>query len=89
MASSVPELTPQMIGFLGFTKFHYASFFVEDRRDFNFVHHYISNSPEETIKSKRAYEAELQKRGKSVRCYHADNGTYAVAKYREEIENSK
>ena len=59
MTSSVPGLIPQMVGFLGSAKFHYTSFFVDDRRDFTFVHHQTSTSAEETIKSKRDYEAEL------------------------------
>ena len=89
MIISVPSLMPQMVGFLGSTKFHYASFFVDDRSDFTFVHHQTPTSTEDTIKSKRSYKAELRKHGKSARHYHAENGTYAVDKCREDIENSK
>ena len=81
MKSSVPRLILQMVGFLGSAKFRYTSFFVDHYGDFTFVHNQTSTSAEETIKSKRAYEAELRKYGKSVRHYHAENVTYAVAKY--------
>ena len=89
MTSSVPGLIPQMVGFLTSNKFNYASFFVDDKSDFTFVHHQTSTSADETIIAKRAYESELRKYGKEVRHYHADNGTYTVAKHKEEIEDKK
>lgn len=89
MTSSVAGLIPQMVGFLTSKKFHYSSFFVDDRSDFTFICHQESTSATETILSKRAYEAELRKYGKEVRHYHADNGTYAVAQYKDEIEDKK
>ena len=39
--------------------------------------------------AKRAHEDELRKYGKYVRHYHSNNGTYAVAKCNEEIEENK
>ena len=78
-----------MVGFLILRKFHYISFFVDDKSDFTFVYDQESTSANKTILAKRAYKAELRKYSKEVRHYHADNGTYAVAKYKEEIENSK
>ena len=89
MTSSVPGLIPQMVGFLTSKKFHYTSFFVDDASDYTFVHHQESTSADDTILAKRAYEAELRKYGKEVRHYHADNGTYAVAQYKAEIEDKK
>ena len=89
MTSSVPGLIPQMVGFLTSRRFHYTSFFVDDNSDYAFVHHQESTSADDTILAKRAYEAELRKHGKEVRHYYADNGTYAVAKYKEEIEDKK
>ena len=89
MTSSVPGLIPQMVGFLTSKKFHYTSFFVDDKSDFTYVYHQGSISVEDTIAAKRAYEAELRKYGKEVRHYHADNGTYATAKYKAEVEDSK
>lgn len=89
MTSSIPGLIPQMVGFLTSRKFHNTSFFVDDETDFTFVHHQESTSADDATLAKRAYEAELRKHGKEVRHYHADNGTYAVAKYKEEIEDKK
>ena len=89
MTSSVPGLTPQMVGFHGSTKFHHTSFFVDDKSDFTFLHHQNPTSEDETIKAKHAYENELRQFGKEVRHYHAFNGTYAVAKHREEINTNK
>ena len=88
MTSSVSGLIAQIVGFLGLAKFRYTSFFVDDRSEFTFVRHQTSTSAEDTIKSKRDYESKLRTHGKSVRHYHAENGTYAVAECREEIENS-
>ena len=74
-----------MVGFLTSKKFYYTSFFVDDRSDYTFVHNQETTSAEETITAKQAYESDLRKFGKEVRHYHADNGTYAVARYKEEI----
>ena len=64
MASSVPGLIPQMVGFHGSAKFYHMSFFVDDIFDFTFVHHQTSTSADETIKAKHAYETELRQYGK-------------------------
>ena len=89
MTSSVPGLMPQMVGFLSSKKFHYASFFVDDKSDFTFACHQVSTLAEETIIAKRAYKSELRKCRKEVRHYHVDNGTHAVVKYKEEIKDKK
>ena len=86
MTSSVPGLIPQMVGFLTSNKFNYASFFVDDKSDFTFVHHQTSTSADETIIAKRAYESELRKYGKEVRHYHDNNGMHAVENHKKEIE---
>ena len=78
-----------MVGFLRSKKFHYTSFFVDDRSDYTFVHHQFSTSSEETIETKHAYEYDMRKYSEDVRHYHADNGTYAVASYKKEISVSK
>ena len=89
MTSSVPGLVPQIVGFLGSKKFHYTSFFVDDRSDYTFVHHQFSTSAEDTIKAKYTYEYDMRKYGKDVRHYHVDNGTHAVASCKKEISDSK
>ena len=89
MKSSLPGLMPQMIGFLSSRKFHYTSFFVDDRSDYTFACDQEFTNAEETITAKLSYESDLRKHGKEVRHYHADNGTYTVARCKEEIENKK
>ena len=89
MTSLALGLMLQMMGFLSSKKFYYTSFFVDDKSDFTFAHHQLSTSAEETIIAKRAYESKWRKYGKQVRHYDKDNGTHAVAKYKEEIENKK
>ena len=89
MTSSVPGLILQIEGFGGSKKVHHESLFVDNILDYTFVHHQTSTSSEEKIKSKHACEACLRKFGKEVRHYYAYNGTYAVAKYLEEINSSK
>ena len=39
MTSSVPGLAPHIVGFLASRKFHYTSFFVDDRSDYTFACH--------------------------------------------------
>ena len=89
MTSSVPGLMPQMVGFLASRKFHYTSLFVDDRSDYTFACHRESTNAEENVTANLAYESDLRKYDKEVRHYHDDNGTYAVAKHKEEIENKK
>ena len=89
MTSSVPGLIPQIAGFIASEKYHHASFFADDRSDFTFAYHQKSTSADDTIEAKRAFESEMRKYCKDVRHYHADNGTYAVAKYKNEISEQK
>ena len=89
ITSLVPGITPHMVGFMTLEKFHHACFFVCDKSDFTFVHHQQSTSVDYAIIEKRAYEAELRRYGKEVRYHHAENGTYAVAKHKKEIEDKK
>ena len=53
MKNSVPGLIPQITGFLSSAKFHYASFFIDDRSDFTFVCNQKRTTVEETINAKR------------------------------------
>ena len=78
-----------MAGFLTSRKFHYASFFVDDRSDYTFACHQEYTNAEETITANLAYESDLRKHGKEVMHYHAYKGTCAVAMHEEEIENKK
>ena len=78
-----------MVGFLTPKKFHYSSFFIDDRSDYIFIYYQESTSAEETIVAKHTYKAELRKYGKEARHYYMDNRTYVVAKYKAEIEDKK
>ena len=89
MTISVPSVMPQIVGFRGSAKFYHTSFFVDDKSDFTFAHHQTSTSVDKMIKAKYAHETELRQRGKEVRDYHADNGTYDVAHFREEVNDNK
>ena len=89
MTSSVPGLILQVKGFLTSKKFHYTSFFVNDKSDFTYVYYQGSTLSNDTITAKKVYEAKLRKYGKEVRHYHIDNRTYATAKYKVEVEDSK
>ena len=84
MTSSVPVLTPQIVGFLGLAKFQHASFFY-DRSDYTFSNHQSSTSADGTIKAKHDYEEEIRKYGKEVQHCHAENGTYDVAQHCKDI----
>ena len=89
MVSSVPRPIIQIARFLTSKKFNYTSFFADHKIDFTFAYHQTSTSADEIIIMKRAYELELRKYRKEVRYYHTGNSTYAIAKYKEEIEDKK
>ena len=89
MISSIPSLISQMVEFLSWKKFYYASFFIDDKSDFTFAYHQESTSADDTILAKRAYEAELRKYSKKVQHYYANNETHTVAKYEAKIKDKK
>ena len=62
---------------------------MENRSDRTFACHQEKTKAGETITAKKAYESDLRKCGKEMRNYHADNGTHAVTRCKEEIENKK
>jgi len=64
--SSMPGLIPQMVGFLASNKFHYTSFFVNNKSNFTFIYHQESTLADNTIFAKRAYEVELRKYSKEA-----------------------
>ena len=85
----MPGLVRQMVEFLGSKKFQYISFFVDDRSDYNFVHHHVFTFSEETIKAKYSYKYEMRKYGKEVRHYRVENVTHSVASCNKEINGIK
>ena len=89
MTNSVLDLVPQMVGFLGSKKFHYTSFFFDDRSDYTFVHHQFSTPVEETMKAKYACECDTRKHSKEVRHCHVDDSTCAAASHKKEINDNK
>ena len=72
-----------MVGFLTSRKFHFTSFFVEDRSYYSFSCHQETTNSKETITAKQVYEVDVRKYVKEVIHCHVENVTCAVARCKE------
>jgi hypothetical protein len=51
-----------------------------------YTYHQVTFSAEETVQAKLTYERELEQCGHNVKHYHADNGIFKSAKFKEFIQ---
>jgi hypothetical protein len=51
-----------------------------------YTYHQVTFSAEETVQAKLAYERELEQCGRKVKHYHADNGIFKSAEFKESIQ---
>ena len=87
MVSSTPGLIAQMAGFLTKKRYKYACVFVDHQSDFSYVHLMQSQSTDEAIAAKQAFEVYAESHGVEVKHYHADNGIFAAGGWREHCAN--
>ena len=76
MVSPTPGLIAQMTGILTTKRYRYATIYVDQASRLGFTYLQKTASAEETLQSKRAFEAFATNRGVKIRSYHADNGIF-------------
>ena len=83
MKSSTPGLVAQMAGFLTFKRYHYVTVFVDHKTGYGYTHLQKTQSAEETVEAKIAFEAVAAKHGVTVQSYLADNGVFNSKLWRQ------
>jgi hypothetical protein len=76
LVSPTPGLIAQMTGFMTTKRYNYATVYVDQMTRFGYVYLQKTASAEETIESKRAFEALARRHGVRIEHYHADNGIF-------------
>ena len=86
MESTTPGLIPQTSGFLTNRRYWAATIFVDHATNYGFVHLQEDQTLQSTLQAKLAYENHASTCGVKIRKYHADNGRFADASFREEVQ---
>ena len=76
LISPTPGLIAQMTGFRTKQRYNAATVFVDQATGLGYVHLQKSTTAEETIQSKKAFEAFARSHGVTIHHYHADNGIF-------------
>lgn len=76
IVSPTPGFVAQMTGILTTKRYKYATVYVDQSSGLGFTYLQKTASAEETLQSKRSFEAFSQNRGVTIRSYHADNGIF-------------
>jgi hypothetical protein len=83
LQSPTPGLVTQMAGFLTCQCYLYACMFVDHYSDFTYIHLMKDQNGEGALEAKEAFEAYSAAHGIEVKRYHADNGIFACAQWKE------
>jgi hypothetical protein len=76
LRSPTPGLVAQMTGNLTTKRYNYATVFVDQYSRLGYVYVQKTQSAEETLEAKEAFERYASSRGVNVKAYHADNGVF-------------
>ena len=85
LKSSTPGLIGQVKGWLTRERQHVATVFVDHYSDLTFVHVTPSDTSEETVEAKEAFERFAAAHNVIVKHYHADNGRFADTLFKEHV----
>jgi hypothetical protein len=88
MHSPTPRLVAQMRGGLTNKCYRYATVCVDHYSGAGHVHLQKTQSTEETLKGKAAFERHCQLMGRKVLHYHADNGIFASKGWKDSCTDS-
>lgn len=83
MTSPTAGLIAQMAGFITKKRYKYATVFVDHATGFGYVHIQKTQSAEETLEAKVAFEKMAAAHGVRIQNYHADNGVFASQLWRQ------
>ena len=89
MVSPTPGLVAQMTGILTTKRYRYATVYIDQASRMGFTYLQKTSSAEETIQSKRAFEAFAKNRGVTIKSYHADNGIFRANQWLEDCRAMK
>ena len=76
LQSPHPDLVAQMTGTLTRQRYNYATVYVDNYSGFGYAHLQKTQTIEETLESKQAFEMIARQNGVEVSNYHADNGIF-------------
>jgi transposase InsO family protein len=76
LESPVPGFVGQLRGKPTFARYIYATIFVDTFSRFSYIHLQQTSNAEETLESKKHFEAYARSYGIIVKHYHADNGRF-------------
>ena len=68
-----PGLVVQMTGFLTKKRYKYATLYIDQATGLGFTYLHKTDTAEETLAGKRAFERYATSRGVQIQAYHADN----------------
>ena len=88
MVSPTPGLIAQMAGFITKKRYKYATVFVDHATGYGYTHVQRTQSAEETLEAKTAFERHAAIHGVQVLHYHSDNGIFASQAWRTACANS-
>ena len=89
MVSPTPGLVAQMTGILTTRRYKYATIYVDQASKMGFTYLQKTASAEETLQSKRAFEAFASNRGVTIKSYHADNGIFRANDWMEDCRRMR
>jgi Reverse transcriptase (RNA-dependent DNA polymerase) len=85
LKSTVPGLVGQIKGWLTTQRYHVATIFVDHYSRLSFVHLQKSDTAEETLMAKHAFEGYARTMGVKVLHYHADNGRFCENVFMKDV----
>ncbi len=88
LKSPTPGLVAQVKGYLTKQRYRVATVFVDEFSDLTYVHVTASDTSEETLEAKEAFECFANSHGVQIMGYHADNGRFADNLFRDAIQAS-
>jgi hypothetical protein len=89
LESPTPGLVAQAKGTLTNGRYNYATVFVDQYSGLDYVHLHRTNSGDEILAAKLAFEQFALTHGVRIQHYHADNGRFAEAKFQQSVLSSK
>jgi hypothetical protein len=89
MHSPMPGLVAQMAGGLTHKRYRYVAVSVDHHSGYGYVHLQKTQTAEETLEGKAAFERHCQVFGVTVKHYHADNGMFASKAWKDACNQSR
>lgn len=89
LISPTPGLIAQMTGKPTVLRYTCATIFVDHVSDLTFIHLQKSTAATETVQGKREFEQLASENGHKIKAYHADNGIFNSAEWRESCHENE